>query len=85
MLMRFLERVPAAEAPDIAAFYVMSNRGLYVSAKHPVNLLLRDAEALRTEWQTGMHSTDTAARQADRTGATAQVFGDLLAESKDAH
>ncbi len=69
MLARFLERIPVAEAPSIAAFYVRSNRGLYASAKHCVDLLLRDAEALRTEWATGQHGTDTEARQTDRTAA----------------
>lgn len=64
-----LELVPAEDAPAIAAFYVRSNRGLYVSAKHPINLLARDAEALRTEWLTGKQGTEAEARQADQTAA----------------
>lgn len=84
-LAKFLERVPLTEAPDIAAFFVQSNRGLYVSAKHPVTLLLRDAEALRTEWLTGHQGTETEARLRDRTGATAAVFGEILKEAKEAH
>lgn len=79
-LAKYLERVPLEEAPDIAAFYVQSKRGLYASAKHPVNLLLRDAEALRTEWLTGRQGTDAEARQADRTAATAGLVDDLLHE-----
>lgn len=82
MLARLLERIPAAEAPDIAAFYVRSNRGLYVSAKHCVDLLLRDAEGLRTEWATGRSGTDTEARQADRTAATGNAFAPLIAEAR---
>ena len=82
-LAKFLQRVPVAEAPDIAAFFLRSNKGFYVSAKHPVNLLLRDAEALRTEWLTGRQTTETEARQADKTGARAGVFGDLLEEARE--
>lgn len=71
-LAQFVERVPIEEAPAIAAFYVESKRGLYTSAKHPVNLLLRDAEALRTEWLTGRHGTDGEARQADRAASSSE-------------
>lgn len=83
-LAQFVTRIPAAEAPLVAAFFVQSNRGLYVSAKHPVDLLLRNAESLRTEWATGRSGTDTEARQADRTAATGNVFGKLIQEAKDA-
>ena len=79
---QFVTRVPATEAPEIAAFYVGSNRGLYVAAKHPTNLLLRDAEALRTEWLTGKQGTETEARQADRAQSTGNSFAPLIAEAE---
>lgn len=81
MLAQFIERLPAAVAPDVTAFYLTSNRGLYVSAKHPIDLLLRDAEALHTEWVTGRAGTESEARQADRTQANGNVFGKLIAEA----
>lgn len=81
---QFVDMVPIDEAPDIAAFYVSSNRGLYVSAKHPINLLLRDAEALRTEWLTGRQGTESEARQADRTAATGSLVDSLLADKRRA-
>jgi hypothetical protein len=84
MLAQYVARIPAAEAPAVAAFYVQSNRGLYVSAKHPVTLLLRNAESLRTEWATGRSGTDTEGRLADRTAATGNVFGKLIDEAKNA-
>lgn len=51
-LANFVQRVPAEEAPAIAAFFVGHRGNLYVAAKHPVNLLVRDAEKLRTDWAT---------------------------------
>lgn len=83
MLAKFLERVPADEAPEIAAFYVRSNRGLYLSSKHCIDLLLRDAEGIRTEWATGRTVTDTEARRADRTQATGNAFAGLIAEAEE--
>lgn len=83
MLAQFLKRVPEGEAADIAAFYVGSNRGLYVSSKHCVDLLLRDAEGLRTEWATKRQGTDTEARQTDRTAATGNAFAPLIAEAEE--
>ena len=80
-LANMVKRIGLAEAPGVASFYVGSNRGLYVSAKHAVNLLLRDCEGLRTEWATGRQGTDTEARQADRTAATAGVFQQLIEEA----
>lgn len=53
VLAQFVSRVGAEEAPKIAEFYVGHNWKLYVNAVHPVQLLLRDAEKLRTEWATG--------------------------------
>jgi hypothetical protein len=77
----FVKRIGAQEAPGVAAFYVSHGRGLYVSAKHSVNLMLRDCEGLRTEWATGRQVTDTQARQADSTAATSAVFDKLISEA----
>lgn len=83
MVARFCERIPLEEAPQVAAFFVRSNRGLYVSAKHAVDLLLRDAEALRTEWVTGHQGTETQARQTDQTAAAGNVWGKLISEAEE--
>ena len=82
IIAKLLDRVPSAELPAIAAFYVGSNRGLYVSSKHCVDLLSRDIEGLRTEWATGRQATDTEARQVDRTQATGNAFAPLIAEAE---
>jgi hypothetical protein len=83
MLANVVERLGAEEAPAVAEFYVRSQRGLYLSAKHAVNLLSKHAEALRTEWATGQAGTDTEARQADRTAALGNAFHELLDEAKN--
>jgi hypothetical protein len=84
MLASFLTRVPQEEAPAIAAFYVGHGKSLYVSARHCVDLLLRDAEGLRTEWATGRKVTDAEARQSDRTAATGDQVNRLLDEARRA-
>ena len=61
MLANFVARVPIEEAPAVAAHFVRSSGGLYVAAMHPVNLLLRDAEKLRTEWATGRNGAESQA------------------------
>lgn len=53
LLTQFIQRVPLEEAPHIARFYVSSNSKFYVDRLHPIELLLRDAEKIRTEWATG--------------------------------
>lgn len=76
-----VDRLGASEAPMVAGFYLTHSGALYVRAKHPTNLLLQDAEGLRTEWLTGRKVTDTEARNADRTQATGDVFGRLIEEA----
>lgn len=78
LLAQFVDRLGGDESPAVAAWYVAQSRGLYVAAKHAIDLLLRDAEGLRTEWATGRAMTDTQARQADRTAAIGNTFGRLI-------
>lgn len=75
-------KLGADEAPLVAAFFVGHQNGLYVSAMHPVNLLLRDAEKLRTEWATGRTVTRTQGQQADRTQSNLSAFAPLLAAAE---
>lgn len=76
---QFCKRVPAAEAPHIAAFYVRHNNGFYVSKGHAVGQLLADAEKLRTEWATNQTITQTQAQQADKTQANGNVWNRVIA------
>ena len=81
-LAQLVARLGAAEAPEVARWFLRHRNGLYVAAMHSVNLLLRDAEKLRTEWATGRQVTRTQAQQQDRTQTTANAFAGMLAEAE---
>ena len=81
-LAQFVGRLGAGEAPAVAAHFVGSQNGLYVAAMHPTNLLLRDAEKLRTEWATGRGVTRTQAMMADKTQTNFNSFAPLIAAAE---
>jgi hypothetical protein len=81
IMKRFVKRL-GAEAPHVAAHYLLSNRRRHVAAKHSVKMLLTDADTLRTEWATGRTGTDTEAWKADRTQASGNVWQVLIDEAK---
>lgn len=61
------KRLPAEEAPEVAAYYVTHNGALYVQSGHAPGLLLRDCEKLRTEWATGRQVNAETARRNEKT------------------
>lgn len=65
------------EAPHVAEYYVGHPGALYTSAAHCTDLLVRDAEKLRTEWATQRRVTQQAAQAADKRATTAQAFKDF--------
>jgi len=65
-LAQLVSRLGAEEAPGVARSYLDNRNGLYVASKHCVDLLLRDAEKLRTEWATGNVTHQRDARESDR-------------------
>lgn len=79
---RFITLVPFEDAPSIAAFYVRHNKAWYVSHQHSVKFLMQDAAGLRTQWLAGQSTTETEARQTDRTAATGNAFAPLIAEAE---
>lgn len=66
LMKQLVDRLGADEAPMVAAFYVSHNGQFYVARGHAVELLVKDAEKLRTEWATGRTMTNTIARQTDQ-------------------
>lgn len=86
-LAQLVARIGAAEAPDVAAWFLSSRNSFYVQSGHSVGILLRDCEKLRTEWATGRQVTQTQAIQGDRTQTNANAFAGLLleAQQKESH
>jgi uncharacterized protein YdaU (DUF1376 family) len=76
---QLVSRLGIEAAPAVASFYVHHNFMHYVRAKHPVSLLLRDAEGLHTEWLSGRTVTSSEAMQTDRTAGMGNVWNDILA------
>lgn len=73
----FVKRVPAGEAPAIAAFFVGLNKRWYVERGHAVDCLLSDAETIRTQWATGRTVTSHEAREADKRQGRGQQYEQL--------
>lgn len=67
IIKQFVQRIGTEEAPHVAAFYLSHNDKFYIQKTHPVDLLLKDAEGLRTQWATGRTMTASKATQIDRT------------------
>jgi hypothetical protein len=79
-LAQLIARLGAEEAPAVAAFYVSHNNRYYINKMHSVDLLLADAEKLRTEWATGRRVTATAAQEADRLQETGDMWSRIMDE-----
>jgi len=77
-----VDRLGAEEAPQVADFFVGHQKSIYTSRRHPLDLLVHDAEALRTDWLTGRQSTVAAAVQGDKTQQNASAFGRLIERAK---
>ena len=79
---QLVERLGGAESPLVAEYYLTHRHSLYVSAKHCVDLLVRDCEKLRTEWATGTQGTHTQAVMGDRTQTNYNSFAPLIAAAR---
>lgn len=82
-LKAFGARVPAGEGGEIAAFYVRHNDSFYVRQMHPVGLLLKDAEKLRSEWFTGRRVTGGVAREVERRQDIVDVWAPVIARAEE--
>jgi hypothetical protein len=49
---QLVKRLGVGGAVEVAKFYLSSDDFLYAKGKHPLDLLLRDAEKVHTEWKT---------------------------------
>jgi hypothetical protein len=78
----FSARVPAAEAAEIASFYVGHNGARYIGSGHAIGNLLLDAEKIRTEWLTGRKITTLDARNAESADALKNQISRLTQEAQ---
>lgn len=81
-LKRLHERL-GEDAAAVAAWYPSHQGALYVRSRHHVDLLLRDAEALHTDWRRGRVVTEAEARQADATAGRGNVWNGIIHEFED--
>lgn len=68
-LAQLVKHLGAEEAAAVAAHYLTNPSAFYVAQRHPIGLLLRDYQKLRTEWATGRQINPTTARQHEQTAA----------------
>lgn len=76
-------RLGAAEAPEVARFFLAHRGAFYVKSMHSVGSLLSDCEKLRTEWVTGQQMTQTQAISADKTQTNLNAFGPLIRAAQE--
>jgi hypothetical protein len=86
-LAQFIRRVPSEWATATVTHYVGSPNARYVAARHDVGNLLRDAEKLCSEAQTGQRVTASAARREDKTADRGDQYGEMFArlDAEDRH
>lgn len=65
MLCKLVDKLGAEAARAVASYYLTHNQPFYVAKRHPVNLLLADAEGLHTQWATGIKATTLEGKQAE--------------------
>lgn len=79
----FLGRIPADEAPLVAEFYVSHSDSWYVRQLHPLTLMLKDAEKLRTEWKRGHQMNAGTARQVELQAHNRSVISQFMSKSEE--
>lgn len=81
-LKTFVEQWGGA-APAIAAFYLSHPRAIYAQRFHPIDLLLLDGQALKTQMETRQLMTADSARAGERSAASAAVWMQLASEDRN--
>lgn len=77
-LTTLVSRLPEEHLAGVIAWYLQHNGAVYVASKHCVELLLRDAEGLHTEWARGEHMTSRRAREMDSLQTTCDAVDAVL-------
>lgn len=78
-LAHLVGRIGKADAPHVIRFYLTQQKQWYVSQRHSVAALVKDAEGLHASWKIGSGPTVTQARLADRNQSNRDVAGEAVA------
>ena len=88
-LASFIKRVPIDEAPAIARYYVQAQDNFFRLKNHSVDLLLNNAESLRTRWATNGEADPVNAAQwpqaSGRFAGSASVVAQPLMSRRSGH
>ena len=83
LIKQFVKRVGVEDAPHVIAFYLQHKMRLYIASGHALDLAVRDAEKIYTEWRNGRQVTETSARQQDRMQTTAGMVNEIISEREE--
>lgn len=75
ILCRVVASLGVDEAPAVAAFYVDMSDRFYIEQRHPVSLLERDLQKVRTTWATGSSSGRNGFARKDYTKGIGSLEG----------
>lgn len=67
------------DAVDVVRFYLAHNGAFYVRCQHTVGPMLKDAEALHTQWKRGQAVLGTQAREVERQAHNSDVWDQAAA------
>ena len=79
-LCKQLHALLGADGPAVARYYPTTRSKLYVQSGHALQLLVRDAEKLHTEWSTGIQITAAISREADNWQTTQMAINRVVEE-----
>lgn len=82
ILAHFVNRVGMSKSPSIATFYVEHQSYWYAKNGHPVGLMLKDAEKLAMEWESGNVITNQQAKAGERQTSNVNVFKRIVNDTK---
>lgn len=80
---QLVKRLGSSDAPEVARFYLGHRDYFYQKACHPLTLLVRDAEKIRTEWATGKLITHSGAKEDDLRQTNIQAMKEYLIKEKE--
>lgn len=84
-LAQLVAQMGADVAPALASYYLTHPARIYVQSYHSIGLLLRDAQALKTQMETSTVMTETTARRQEQTASNpwARKLAARLADERD--